>query len=195
MESILSYWEWEIQERGKKPDMCVHCHGIDLRMKMILLRESDVPSVVAGYYHPQCAEIAKDEYQKICVVCHKKYVLPRLDSSIEICPSCNKGEYKRINQTLRQELYAAYKYGKPATLTLKEWLQTLNHFNWTCVYCGQRRYTDIEHFIPVARGGGTTRDNCVPACRCCNVRKKGHNAFDIFPEVAPQIAEYLKSRA
>ena len=45
---------------------------------------------------------------------------------------------------------------------------------YKCVYCGvkEKRLT-IDHVIPQSRGGKTTFDNCVAACRPCN-HSKGH---------------------
>ncbi len=44
----------------------------------------------------------------------------------------------------------------------------------TCQYCGQRtepaRLT-IDHVMPLSRGGETSWENCVLACRRCNNRK------------------------
>lgn len=44
-----------------------------------------------------------------------------------------------------------------------------------CHYCGARvRPADLclDHIVPLARGGKSTRGNCVPACKECNNRKK-----------------------
>jgi len=32
----------------------------------------------------------------------------------------------------------------------------------------------LDHVIPVARGGRSTRGNCVPCCRDCNAKKKAY---------------------
>ncbi|OQA47398.1 MAG: CRISPR-associated endonuclease Cas9 [Chloroflexi bacterium ADurb.Bin325] len=45
---------------------------------------------------------------------------------------------------------------------------------YTCQYCGQtpgRNMLTIDHVIPRSRGGQTTWDNIVAACRACNMRK------------------------
>ncbi len=55
----------------------------------------------------------------------------------------------------------------PATLSLEEWLSTLNHFEWRCAYC-KGPYRLLEHFIPLVHGGGTSASNCVPSCSGCN---------------------------
>ena len=65
---------------------------------------------------------------------------------------------------------AARLRGLPGTLQSYEWMQTLIDFHNRCAYCGNWGRT-IDHFIPLARGGGTTRGNCVPACISCNQRK------------------------
>ncbi|MDO3377592.1 HNH endonuclease [Geoalkalibacter halelectricus] len=45
----------------------------------------------------------------------------------------------------------------------------------TCHYCGARvRPADLslDHIVPLARGGKSTRGNCVPSCKECNNRKR-----------------------
>ena len=45
----------------------------------------------------------------------------------------------------------------------------------TCHYCGRKvgfKNLTMDHIIPLARGGRSTRDNLVPCCKECNNRKK-----------------------
>ncbi len=45
----------------------------------------------------------------------------------------------------------------------------------TCYYCGCRvpaRELTMDHIIPIARGGKTTKGNVAPACKRCNNKKK-----------------------
>jgi 5-methylcytosine-specific restriction endonuclease McrA len=45
----------------------------------------------------------------------------------------------------------------------------------TCYYCGEKvgyRNLSMDHTIPLARGGRSTKDNLVPSCKECNTRKK-----------------------
>jgi len=77
--------------------------------------------------------------------------------------------------TVRNACNRAKLFGLPATLTLTQWLATVDHFNGMCAYCLVNPYQILEHFIPVElmqTDGGTTARNCIPACRSCN-RKKG----------------------
>lgn len=73
---------------------------------------------------------------------------------------------------LHTSLRRARQAGTPASLTMEEWQQTINHFNGLCAYCLTAHWEQIEHFLPVETwGGGTTLSNCVPACASCNTCK------------------------
>ena len=53
---------------------------------------------------------------------------------------------------------------------------------FTCQYCGARPGVGdltIDHVVPRSRGGGSTWENCVTACRPCNTRKANHLAHEI----------------
>jgi 5-methylcytosine-specific restriction endonuclease McrA len=44
-----------------------------------------------------------------------------------------------------------------------------------CAYCGRSfppKELTMDHVVPVARGGRSTRGNVVPACKACNNEKK-----------------------
>jgi 5-methylcytosine-specific restriction endonuclease McrA len=44
-----------------------------------------------------------------------------------------------------------------------------------CHYCGRKfppEELTMDHIVPIARGGKSTRGNVAPACRECNSRKK-----------------------
>lgn len=44
-----------------------------------------------------------------------------------------------------------------------------------CYYCGAEvppRELTMDHIVPIARGGKSTRNNLVTACKECNNRKK-----------------------
>jgi 5-methylcytosine-specific restriction endonuclease McrA len=44
-----------------------------------------------------------------------------------------------------------------------------------CHYCGRpakARELTMDHVVPLARGGRSTKGNLVPACKDCNNRKK-----------------------
>ncbi|NLC82636.1 MAG: HNH endonuclease [Lentisphaerae bacterium] len=53
------------------------------------------------------------------------------------------------------------------------WRQQLQ--KGVCHYCGRQVGADaltLDHVVPVARGGVSTKGNVVPACKACNSEKK-----------------------
>lgn len=97
---------------------------------------------------------------------------------------------------LQQHLQRARKAGKPATLTIEEWKQTVLDFGGLCAYCQQSPLQAIEHFIPVDIAG-THVGNCVPACATCNSRKHRRMGADLIflfgEETINRITQYLSS--
>lgn len=53
----------------------------------------------------------------------------------------------------------------------------LEDFGGLCAYC-ERPATTYDHVIPVSKGGRTTPDNIVPACRPCNASKGTKDVFE-----------------
>ena len=50
-------------------------------------------------------------------------------------------------------------------------LQVLRRDGYTCAYCSNVA-NEVDHIVPKVKGGEDTLDNCVAACRRCNVQKK-----------------------
>jgi len=74
-----------------------------------------------------------------------------------------------MEQRLRGQNQRAKQAGTRHDLTMEQWLETLEYFNYKCAYCGGT-YEVIEHYLPV-HVAGTTVSNCVPACLKCNNMK------------------------
>jgi hypothetical protein len=89
--------------------------------------------------------------------------------------------------------------GLPATLTEDEWQKTMDHFGGKCAYCKTAEADIIEHFVPLARGGGTTPGNCLPACGPCNTEKSnlaGHPLKLRFGcQLIIELSGYLSERS
>ena len=64
-------------------------------------------------------------------------------------------------------------------LTPKEWEDIKKEHDYKCYYCGEKKELEIEHKIPVSRGGKFERENIVPSCKLCN-RKKGTMTAEEF---------------
>lgn len=85
--------------------------------------------------------------------------------------------YLRIVRELdrvENQCFRAHTLHAEATLTLVEWLKTLNYFHWYCAYCQIKPFQILSHYVPLPHAG-TTAQNCVPACRRCGSVQKQEN--------------------
>lgn len=91
---------------------------------------------------------------------------------------------------------AARKRGLAVDLTGPEWMRTIEDWQGKCAYCGDPYWT-IDHYVPLAAGGGTTIGNCIPSCLPCNNRKASVHPEHILhavPDVLRRIERYLQER-
>ena len=71
-----------------------------------------------------------------------------------------------------------------------------DHFK--CAYCGaSKEKLSIDHIIPKSKGGKMTFENCVAACRACNLKKGGRTPSEarMFLKIKPfqpTISEFLR---
>jgi 5-methylcytosine-specific restriction endonuclease McrA len=50
-----------------------------------------------------------------------------------------------------------------------------------CYYCGRRVSPEeltMDHRIPLSKGGLSTKENIVPACKDCNIKKKSLSPWE-----------------
>lgn len=118
------------------------------------------------------------------VNCHRKVV-----KTIRQLAETEKNYLIIIREIDRVEgqLAQARRQGADATLTLMEWLVTLENFDWRCAYCQTRPFQILSHVIPLPHGG-TVLENCVPACYRCK------NKYRSNKHIQSQIQEYLVKR-
>ena len=57
------------------------------------------------------------------------------------------------------------------SFTTAEWFALVERYEGRCAYCGARGPLEMDHRVPLCRGGSNTIDNILPACRHCNRRK------------------------
>lgn len=111
-----------------------------------------------------------------------------------ICRNCrNKDRYKNDSNYREKTLRKSSEYRKKDTakekkriavirrrakitnsdndLTADDWKFILYKYKNRCAYCGKTGKLEMDHVVPVSKGGNTTKDNIVPACRTCNSRK------------------------
>ena len=71
--------------------------------------------------------------------------------------------------------------------------------NYKCVYCGSTKELTIDHVIPTSKGGKTSFENCVAACKDCNHKKGSRTPYEanmylIKQPYAPTISEFFRLR-
>lgn len=104
-----------------------------------------------------------------------------------------KREYKRISFHLTR----ARKLNVSADLTIDQWLTTLDDLNWKCAYCLTAPYEEMDHFVPMSKGGNTSMFDCVPSCHACNVAKGRHHPLEVTAipyEALTRVYRYLVSK-
>jgi len=83
----------------------------------------------------------------------------------------NRNSYQRSPEQFinnAHNRYAKIKNVDRRTVTKKE-LRRIQQM--PCIYCGSRKLIEIDHIIPIARGGRHAIGNLAPACRACNRNK------------------------
>jgi len=146
------------------------------------------------YHCAGCLELLKEEYFYTCAVCERR-CSPHFNYHPYFCSFCRTDERSKESTRVQAHLERAKTLGVPATLTVRQWLATLDYFSWKCAYC-LASFNGLEHYLPIGLGGGTTADNCLPYCRSCNTRKGDKHPDDflsLFPaENMVRIRSYLE---
>lgn len=124
-------------------------------------------SIQHRFHSPLLEQIEQSVQVSICTVCNEH---PVTDKHYHLCSSC-KHLYNAEMQRVRTQRHRAKEAGLDCTLTIVEWLHTLQAFKFKCAYCQVNRFEVMEHIIPMKHGGGTTKENCTPACTLCNSHK------------------------
>lgn len=117
---------------------------------------------------PKCYEKERTRY---CIGCGEAYIPKRRGTSSDgLCPKCLE-ETGWLYVSWRNNVNRVAARGGEATLRYDEWFQIVAQHEGRCVYCGSVAEA-MDHALPVSRGGGTTAENCVPACTACNSAKR-----------------------
>jgi len=123
-----------------------------------------------------------------------------------------KGKVEVVKDSRATVLSAAGKiFRVPAVLRLIKLIRTIYRAGvaftkrnvlvrdgFRCAYCGsQRDRLSIDHIIPRSRGGKTIFENCVAACKICNLKKGGRTPSEAgmylrIKAYQPTISEFLR---
>lgn len=117
--------------------------------------------------------------QRSCSTCVKRRGLERARARMRNVRASGKKskpvrslEAKRRRSSKNKDRRAHLKRNLLYSLTEEQWQDTLSRFDNKCAYCGSP-WEHKDHFIPMSKRGGYTRDNIVPACATCNSALKG----------------------
>lgn len=56
-------------------------------------------------------------------------------------------------------------------LSKDDWLEVLAEFGNACLACGATERIEMDHIVPIIKGGLNLKDNLQPLCKSCNTRK------------------------
>ncbi len=96
-----------------------------------------------------------------------------------------KGYYKKYNNspkgkrnfTKQNHLRLSKKFGNEFKLTQED-IKKIFERDKVCVYCGKSRHLELDHIVPISKGGKSIFNNFVVACRYCNPSKSNKDVFD-----------------
>ena len=115
------------------------------------------------------------EYRKNYEVSHREYFREKSRKRRAANPekmAASYAEWYKKNpesRVKRRHEYRARKYSNGVFVVSKKEIVKLR--SGACFYCGSRTNIQIDHVIPVSRGGRHSVGNLVSACSQCNQRK------------------------
>lgn len=71
----------------------------------------------------------------------------------------------------KSNAYRARARAAAGRFTSAEWLALVESYDGRCAYCGVAAPLEVDHRVPLSRGGTNAIDNVLPACRSCNGAK------------------------
>jgi 5-methylcytosine-specific restriction endonuclease McrA len=93
---------------------------------------------------------------------------------------------RRLRQQMSYRLYqramskarkVAQRGGAPVHLSPTQLWRRWCDFDHCCAYCGASGDLEVEHVVPISKGGEHHLGNIVPACHRCNSSKRSRDAW------------------
>lgn len=72
--------------------------------------------------------------------------------------------------------------GQPVHLSAMHLWRHWARFDHCCAYCGRNGDLEVEHVVPISKGGQHHLGNIVPACHSCNSNKRSKDAHAWFKD-------------
>ena len=88
-----------------------------------------------------------------------------------------------FNKRLRERRRNVFKNKAAGRCSWYQWLARIQFYGWRCAYCliGLTLKTvEVDHRIPISRGGSNWPANLVPCCESCNSSKRNKTPSEFF---------------
>jgi 5-methylcytosine-specific restriction endonuclease McrA len=100
----------------------------------------------------------------------REWNLSHVERKREINRNWNKNHPKQVRMMEKNRDYRE-RNAPGKGITEREWNQLKEDCDYRCVYCGKKTTLELDHVIPISKGGAHEILNAVPACRSCNGKK------------------------
>ena len=98
----------------------------------------------------------------------------------------NKVYYENNKDKVREwsKRYQHKKRGNGGSYTKAQWLDALEYFDYKCAYTGEciKHSCDIEHIVPISKGGTSYIWNLVPSTKSANCSKHNRDMEEWYKE-------------
>lgn len=74
----------------------------------------------------------------------------------------------------RTRNYRSRRYGNGDVITSQEWIDLKDYYQFTCLCCKRTEphiKLELDHVVPLSKGGRNLIENAQPLCRSCNSSK------------------------
>lgn len=125
-------------------------------------RKSAVEAAARYLQNHEYAKVAKRESDR-------KYARSNVGKIV------NRAAQARYRRTARardiRRIAKARRRRAEGSFSPEEWQVKLRAFGGGCAICDSTEHIEIDHIVPISRGGTNTIDNVQPLCRHCNASK------------------------
>ena len=90
----------------------------------------------------------------------------------KILKARNRTEEGRLKERIKKENRRGLGY-----VAEDDWRAILEHYGHACAYCRVQVGLEMDHIIPLSKGGLHNSANIVPACKPCNASRGNHSVW------------------
>jgi predicted nucleic acid-binding Zn ribbon protein len=121
---------------------------------------------------------------------HQRYCTPRCQNQawikehrrpkITSCIRCNGALVtgRRLCTVCIATSHWAFRRQNGGHVYKRDWIRLMRRYDGLCAYCQNAPGVEVDHVIPVSRGGRHTLGNVLPACPSCNRRKHARTLME-----------------